>query len=147
MQILFYKQQTDYTCGPASMRMILSALKIKKSEKELAQLLKTRRKTGTKNKSFSLLAKRLNLPSIAKKNSSFQELKAYQNKNYLIILNYFHPEEKIGHYAVLKKIDKKYIYLLDPAFGKNHKYSLAEFKKIWKGKHEKTRRWFFALKR
>ncbi|MBN2368173.1 C39 family peptidase, partial [Candidatus Woesearchaeota archaeon] len=39
--IPYHAQQTNYTCGTASMRMILEYFGIKKTEKQLARILHT----------------------------------------------------------------------------------------------------------
>ena len=39
VQIPYYEQETNYTCGPACMRMVLASLGIKKSEKDIQQFL------------------------------------------------------------------------------------------------------------
>lgn len=42
-------------------------------------------------------------------------------------------DEKLHHYVVIYKVGKKNITILDPADGRLHKKTNAEFKKIWSG--------------
>lgn len=146
MIIPYYAQEKDNTCGPAALRMLLAALGIKKSEESLVKLLKTTKTKWTPNKSFSSVATHLGLDNFIKKNASISDLKKLKN-NYLIILNYMYPEDNVGHFAVLRKIDSRYVYLLDPLVGPKHKYLIKDFKAIWKSGFDKDTRWLFAVKK
>ena len=142
----YYKQKEEHTCGAACVRMILEEAGTKKSENEIINLLGTNKKEGTRNKSFSIAAEKLNLNYITGKNVSFKKLKELLKKGYKLITCYFLVSEDSGHYAVIKKIDKKYIYLLDPWFGPKTKYSLRYFRTVWRGKLNKEKAWFFGIK-
>ena len=144
----FYKQETNYTCGAASMRIALKTCGIKKSEKQLVKLLGTNKVRGTWHKDFSKLAEKYKLNYVAKRNSSIEDLKEFQRKGYTIIICYYYPSEKVDHYSILKNIDNRHIYFFDPFFGAKHKYTLKYFNKIWKSdpKYDNERCWFFALK-
>ncbi len=145
----FHKQETKYTCGAASMRMALAFCHIKKSEKQLAKLLGTNKVRGTWHKSFPMVAEKFRLNHLSMRNATINDLKEYQKKGFVIILCYFYYPEKFDHYAVLKNIDAKYIYLWDPDFDDEHKYLLSYFQKIWKShqKYDNEKHWFFALKK
>lgn len=149
MSLKFYRQQTDYTCGAASMRMILESVGIIKSEKEIARIMETNEESGTWNKDFPKLAEEYKLNYSVKRNASLKNLKEYHKKGYKIIVCYYLPNEDVSHYAVLNKIDSKKVYLYDPEMGPNHKYSLKEFNKLWSitSKHDKERNWMFAIKK
>jgi len=128
------------------MRMALEACGIKKSERQVAKLLKASKNKGTWNKYFSIVAEKYKLNHATIRNANISDLIEYYGKKYIIIVNYQY-KEKTGHYAVLKKIDNKFIYFLDPFFGEHHKYPIAHFKKIWKSnpKGDNEKHWFFAV--
>ncbi|HLF53897.1 MAG TPA: cysteine peptidase family C39 domain-containing protein [Candidatus Nanoarchaeia archaeon] len=148
-QFSFHKQEKDYTCGAASMKMALESCNIKKSEKQIVKLLRSGKSKGTWNKDFPIIAEKFKLNHLSMRNAAINDLKEYQKRGFTIIIGYFYPLEKFGHYAVLKKIDAKKIYLSDPYFGDKHSYALDYFKKIWKNdpKYDKEKRWFFAVKK
>ena len=148
-QFSFHKQETKYTCGAASMRMALTFCNIKKSEKQVAKLLRTNKVRGTWHKSFPIVAEKFRLNHISMRNAKINDLKEYQKNGYAVIICYFYPSEKVDHYSLLKNIDAKYIYFLDPFFGEEHKYLLSYFKKIWKSdpKYDNEKCWFFAIKK
>ncbi len=130
------------------MRMVLGAVGIKMTEKKIAALMETTKKHGTWNKSFPELAEKMKLSYIVARNSSIRELKSIKKQGYLIIVGYFHKPENMGHYAVVKKISGKTIYLFDPFEGFSHYYFLEEFDKIWRNdpKGDNEKRWFFGVK-
>lgn len=41
--------------------------------------------------------------------------------------------QQLHHFVVIYKVDKTHIHLMDPAYGKMEKYSIADFQKIWTG--------------
>ena len=151
INIPYHKQKTEWTCGPASMRMVLDSLGIKKSEKELIKLLDTNEIQGTLHKSFPELAEKFNLNYIVgRKNSTLEQLDNLQEQDYRIIVSYFIPEDNFHHYAVLKEVDPKKIHLLDPWFGENTEYSIDNFNRNWHDlleKYDKDKKWFFGIKK
>jgi predicted double-glycine peptidase len=144
----YYKQETNYTCGAAAMRMVLEQCGIKKSEKQLAKELCTNKIRGTWPKNFSAVADKYKLNYHVKRNATLNELKKLQTEGYSIIIGFYYPPEKIDHYSVLKKITTSEIHFWDPYFGQNHKYSITHFMKVWKSdpKFDNEKRWFFAIK-
>lgn len=145
----FHKQETKYTCGASTMRMVLEFCGFKKSEKQVAKLLNTNKVRGTWHKSFPIVAEKFKLNYIVMRNATINSLKEYQKKGFIIIICYFYLPEKTDHYSILKKIDGKYIYFYDPFFGDGHKYELTYFKNIWKSnpKYDNEKCWFFAVKK
>ncbi len=149
ISIPFFPQKTEYTCGPTAMRMVLAALGIKKSEKELAKLMRTSKLYGTPNRRLPKLVERLKLDHATVRKGNIEEIKKFIKEGYLIIVGYYSKLEKGGHFAVVKKIGKNYIHLLDPKLGPNLKYSHNYFLKIWHNDPkgiDREDRWFFAVR-
>ncbi|HLD58959.1 MAG TPA: C39 family peptidase [archaeon] len=150
MKFPFFKQETQYTCGAASMRMALAFLGIEKTEKQVARLLHTNKVRGTWHESFPKAAERFKLNYFVQRNSSIEGMKMLQKHGFVIIVSHMAlQEEKEGHYAVLKKIGKDSISFFDPWFGENKKYSLNTFNRIWKSdpKFDNEKKWLFAVKK
>ena len=146
----YHEQETEYTCGPASARMVLGSFGVEKSEKQVARLLGTKR-TGTRDKDFIKLAEKYGLSYIFKKNATVKGLRALQKRGYKIIVSYWYSPDKVGHYAVLKKIGASNVQLFDPWAGPQHSYSLSYFQKVWSWAFcpdpDTNRCWFFAVKK
>ncbi|QQG38724.1 MAG: C39 family peptidase [Candidatus Woesearchaeota archaeon] len=146
MKIPYYKQEKDYTCGPAVMRMLLAAKGIKKSEKELERMLKISTRIGTWFKYFPIVAEKYRLDYVVARNSNLKELKKLLKEGYIIMVGYFMEEENVGHYAVVTKVDSKYVYMLDPYLGPNRKLRIMNFLKNWYDEAEKEKRWLFGIR-
>jgi ABC-type bacteriocin/lantibiotic exporter with double-glycine peptidase domain len=150
MKVQHYKQEKEYTCGPATMRMVLKSFGITRSEKQLSKILKTEKRQWTPFKDLAIVPKKFNLKYVEKENSSISELRKLMEQKYKIIVCHLDLQDhiRLGHYSVVKKIDKNKIYFLDPYYGPNQKFSINYFRKIWKStdKQNRTNKWFIAVK-
>lgn len=148
MMVRYYEQETAYTCGAACMRMVLESLGIKKTEKQVAGLLGTNKIRGTNHRDFVSLVEKYKLRYSVHREASLQDLKYYFKNHYKIIVCYFHPIEKEGHYAVVRNIKRNKITLMDPNDGPSKTYLLSYFKKFWGSNKtfEGERSWFMAIK-
>lgn len=154
MTFPYHKQETEYSCGAASMRMILEVFNIRKSEKEVAKLIGSSPNHGTWFKDFSKAAKKFKLYYIEKENGKISELKKLVREGYKIIVCYLDLKEKsygivVDHYSVVKRIDDKNVYFWDPWYGNKHKYSVNYFRRIWKSRErpDKADGWFIAIRK
>ena len=86
IKLKLFKQSKGY-CGPASLKMVLSAYGINKSEDYLAKLTKATRKKGCSEKNVVKAAKKLGFKGSIKQKVSIKELKKLVN----IILNELNP--------------------------------------------------------
>ena len=144
---MFHWQKRTWTCGPASLKIVLHKFKIRKTEEHLARVLETTPLDGTKNKAFLKAAKHYELRCVVKTNSSLNEISDLIDDGYKIIVAYFCPVNNCGHYAVVNKIGREYIHLLDPSLGPKTNYKKSYFLKLWYSKYEKDKRWFIAIKK
>ena len=129
IKVKLFKQSKGF-CGPASLKMVLSAYGITKSEKNLAKLTKTTRKKGCSEKNIIEVAKNLGFKAYIKQKSSIKELKKLIKKKIPIIVDWFSPEEA-GHYSVVVGFEKDKIILADPHFGKLKKHKINWFEERW----------------
>jgi len=155
MRVPYFKQETGYTCGAASMRMALATFGIRKSEKQIARLMRTNRKHGTCSASFPRLAEKYRASFVVKRNGTIDDLKKYLKEGYVVVVSFFFFEYFVGkklvyHFAVLKGISKGNIFLLDPELGPDHKLPIHLFVRCWKSNpvsEKGDRHWFFAIKK
>ena len=52
MVIPYYQQEQEWSCGPASLRMVLASFGILKTELVLIKMLSTNSRVGTRNRSL-----------------------------------------------------------------------------------------------
>ncbi|OJI06217.1 hypothetical protein BK004_04830 [bacterium CG10_46_32] len=112
-------------------------------------MLSTNKVSGTRHKNFSKVAEQFKLNHRSARNATIADIKEYKKKGYLVIVCYQYPPEKIAHYAIVKSIGSKNIYLYNPYFGEYHGYPLPVFEKNWKShqQYENEVCWFFAIKK
>lgn len=143
MKIPYLKQETNYTCGAACMRMILASMNIKKSEKQISNLLKTNKKIGTWHKQIPELAEKYKLDYIIERKGKISDLRKLLKEKWKIIICYIYNKEP--HYSIIKKINWHSIHLINPANKNKDRYLIPSFKKRWRDKEDK--KWFAALKK
>ena len=127
--------------------MALSAFGIKKSETALGTLLVRSGEPGTPNRALAEAAELLKLNYSVKRDASIVDLQWHLAQKFAIIISYFDIVEHVGHFAVVKGIDKKNIHLLDPWYGPHHQYLIDDFLTNWHSGFDKDKRWFIAIKK
>jgi ABC-type bacteriocin/lantibiotic exporter with double-glycine peptidase domain len=147
-EIPYFKQEAEWTCGAAVMRMVLASFGIHKTEKQLISSLETNKQIGTWEFELPKLAEKYKLTYFVERNGTIANLRRYLKDGFRIIVCYYIIQDREAHFAVLHKINTKYIFLHDPWFGKDHKFELPYFRKVWESDpvHEKDKRWFIAIK-
>ena len=124
-----FKQSKGY-CGPASLKMVLSAYGIDKSENYLAITTKSSRNRGCDEENMVKAAKEFGFKGYVKQNSSIKEVKKLVNNGIPVIVNWFSPEEA-GHFSVVVGFDKDKIIIADPHFGELKKHKIEWFEERW----------------
>jgi ABC-type bacteriocin/lantibiotic exporter with double-glycine peptidase domain len=124
-----YKQSKGY-CGPACLKMVLSAYGINKSEKFLARITKTSRTEGCNERNLVEAVEKFGLKGYIKQHSSIRELKKLVERGIPVIVDWFSPEEA-GHYSVVVGFDKGKIILAEPHFGELKKHDVEWFEERW----------------
>ncbi|MEK6918735.1 MAG: C39 family peptidase [Nanoarchaeota archaeon] len=131
LKVPYDKQKTDYTCGPASLKMILEFFGIKKPEIILAHQAHTKKKTGTTHEQMINLVRREGLYCYVHNQSNINTIKHFITAGLPVIISFKNPEDKEGHYAVAIGYNKGIIILNDPWNGKNFKIDDKVLKKFW----------------
>ncbi len=133
MLLLKSVRQLPGYCGPASLEMILRYFGIKKSQRELAKLVKGfDPRPGKEVKADALLtaARSFGLDGFIQDESDFSDLRKWViQKRIPVMVDWFLSDD--GHYGVVAHLDKKFIYLQDPSIGKIRKIDLSVFQRVW----------------
>ena len=138
-----YKQKNDWTCGPAVARILLHYYDARMNFKDVVKALKTTR-SGTANKYLIGLLKKNGVPHRVKEFAALADIKRYL-KNHWVVVAFWIPSGKEGHYSIVKKINSKRIYFHDTWFGTNHSYTLDYFLKNWWD--PEATRWLLAVRK
>lgn len=126
-------------CGAASLLIVLDYFGIKKSEGEIAEMLRSDRNLGTDARAIKRVAGSFGLQVEIKNDSSLEDIRNYLEERMPVIVDWFsrgrgdYPESAVadGHYSVVAGLDEKYIYLQDPEIGKTRKIARGDFMRVW----------------
>jgi ABC-type bacteriocin/lantibiotic exporter with double-glycine peptidase domain len=145
IKLPYFKQDTEYSCGPTVMRMIFQFYGKVFSEKKLIQRLKTNKDIGTRHKAMIDLACAEGFHVYVNKESSFEEIRFFNNKNIPVIVYYVEPDGDDEHYAIVVDIEEDQIVLNDPWNGERFKMNHDDFEKRWYSKYENLKRWIMVI--
>ncbi|MBT3297827.1 hypothetical protein HN385_02795 [archaeon] len=129
IKLKLFKQSKGY-CGPACLKMVLSAYGINKSENYLAKITNSSRTKGCYEDNIVKAAEQFGFKGYVKQNSSINEVNKLVKKGIPVIVDWFSPEEA-GHYSVVVGFNQGKIILADPHFGELKKYKIGWFEERW----------------
>jgi ATP-binding cassette, subfamily B, bacterial len=128
----FYPQETDYSCVPACLRMVMASLGIQVDEATLRVCCETDPK-GTASTATILCALSYGLYAFETSNASWSELVHWieQNVYPIVYINLFPLDMVWGlHAVVVEAITKDTVIFLDPLVGRRQA-TLAPFEQAW----------------
>jgi len=143
LKIPYYRQETDYFCGPAALKMALEFFGKKVSQKKLAGLLKTNEKRGTLRRDMIKTARGFGLSARGFFGKNLDEVKKFLNTGNIAIVIFVEPSSEEDHYSVLAGVGRGCVVLNDPLSGKNFEIKEKDFIARW----NKWNRWFMVIGR
>jgi hypothetical protein len=146
------KEISNYSCGPATLEMLLSFVGVKAVQTRLIKSIRAQNKVKLYGLGINDMAKAVSIAG-KKKLTFWKKQKAGISEIYLIIEKYKYPvgvewqgdfyeneDEDKGHYGVVTKIDRKagFLRIADPYFNSSfhyedldRKYEISAFVKKW----------------
>lgn len=123
--------QSTGLCGPASLKILLSAFGKSYSEAELARLAQTTRDQGTEHEGMIAALKKIDGFVFAKEEGTIEELEYFVKKEKLpVIIGWFDRDD--DHYSVVVNVTEKNIIVVDPATNEPERWLDHEtFPRIW----------------
>lgn len=134
-RIPYFRQRTDWTCGPASLRMVLAAFGERVLEERLAREARTSRRTGTRNAELVRVLRRRGLDALLTCRLTRASLTALVREGATLVVHYRVPGDDIAHFAVVTGADARGITLHDPWLGPSARLSWRAFLPRWYGLH------------
>lgn len=150
MVIPYYRQQKDYTCGPAVLRMALAARGHKLTERTIARCAQTNAKHGTSNFGMQRCLRKLEAPYWMAYRCRYRDLQRSVKEGVVIVdwmpqvifpdhkeftpSRNFNPE-KDSHYAIVVAAGEHFVTLQDPVLGRRVRVSRVSFMKTWHDAH------------
>ena len=150
MEIIYYQQQTPFTCSLAVLRMSLSIFGRETSEIELAKVIGFKPSVGVSMPMLAKACEIMNFDYELLKNADIDDIKNLLSKNlYPIVIVKARIYEKVtgehGHFLVVKDIKDKNIIVNDPDRehgGENKPVDVDVFKKAWNASNS----WLLGIK-
>lgn len=127
----YYKQETDYYCGPAVVQMILGKVGIIFSQKQLAEELGTTEAVGTAADAIVQLLTLHGLTVKRTNGATLADLEAALAAGAFALVGYIEPEGD-PHYALVVALTPTEVVLADPLFGEEHRLPREEFAQRWR---------------
>lgn len=141
LQSNYHVYETFNNCGPATLSMVLRYYDTKKSQKEIADIIRPyqhpRGDNDDKSISFSEFSdyiKQFDLVGVAKVNGDVNTLKKIIANNVPVVThNWLNEKDTIGHFIIIKGYDdtKSQFILDDSYYGPNKTISYATLLKLW----------------
>jgi predicted double-glycine peptidase len=144
-------QETDYTCGAASVKMVLEALGLDHvDEAALARRLGTDDEIGTRQRRIVEELRRRGWDVAESHTTTSLDAIRHAMLDGRVVLVLYHLEaEKTDNYAVVRRIGPNRILLHDPWTGPDTEWPLAEFDALWHtrdGVPGRRDRWMVAVR-
>ena len=143
--IVHKKQTHNYNCGPTALAMLLNFYSIPHVEDELEALCETSTKIGTHHANIVKAARTLGAQVSDKENASIKDIEDALKIGHPVLVNYFNPITKVGHFAIVKSLEDAHVVLADPQNGDNYRLTFEEFETLWHNMDKTLHRWMMHL--
>jgi ABC-type bacteriocin/lantibiotic exporter with double-glycine peptidase domain len=146
IEVPYYHQKKEYTCGPAVLKMVFDFFDVHLKEEKLKKEMRTSKKRGTKHERLIKTALREGFYCYVHDNSSISQIKHFVEVGFPVIVHYIEPSSNDGHYSVVVGYKRNKLIMNDPWNGENYKIKLKEFEKRWHSQeNSKQKRWIIVL--
>ena len=146
LEVPFHHQNTRYSCGPASLKMVLEFFGVHVDERKIAKIAHTN-KDGTKHKYLISTARIEGFYCYIHDNSTLHEIFHFISIGLPVIVHIVEPTSGEGHYSVVVGFSRKGVILNDPWNGKRFVMGYDKFIENWhsgKGGHL-FRKWIMVI--
>jgi ABC-type bacteriocin/lantibiotic exporter with double-glycine peptidase domain len=124
------KQRDDSACGPASIQMACKYFDTTHSYPRIIKAAKYQRSEGMSNADITKALLKIGFSVREKRNLTWAQLSRLNTKKHVLIVSWM-LKGYIGHFSVVDRITKNYIYLADPETGRIEKLEKIIFMRLW----------------
>ncbi len=143
------RQNKPYTCGPASLKILLDFFGKKIPQNRLSILCKANSKDGTSPRNMIKTTKKFGFKITQKFNAKIKDIENYLKKGFPVMVAY--QAWGGGHYSIIRGFNQKYFNFSDPAIDRGYRnINKKLFYKRWHDVdlHGKPySRWLMVLKK
>jgi ABC-type bacteriocin/lantibiotic exporter with double-glycine peptidase domain len=125
--------------------MVLDYFGQPRSHDELVELCRAKPGVGTENQALALAIASHGLCAHMQQHTSLEHLKEIFEAKRLVVVNYFNPISRVGHFAVVQGFDEDAILLADPKNGEDYRIPLNEFEQLWHNHNKTLLQWMVVI--
>mgnify|MGYP001583685360 CR=1 FL=1 len=141
-----FKQETEYTCGPAALRAIFTYFDKSFTEKEIETFCQSKPwPIGTDNDNMSKAPSLAGLFGKTEENASIETLAKYIDRGIPVLVNFIDVPQKSGHFATLVGYTDTELIFNDPWNGPDYALPKEGFYEIWRAENEPKKGWLLAI--
>lgn len=145
LDVPFYTQDTAYSCGAASVQMLLAYFGMRRSEHELMERLHTDRLYGTHHQAILTELAKDGLFVYVNADAHLDEIAFFlEHRKLPSLVHYIEPDADEGHYALVIGVDRRLVTLNDPWHGPRYTLSVREFEMRWHDERGAFPHWFLT---
>ena len=145
LKVPFFKQDTPYTCGPASLQMALDFFGYFEGEKRLAKEAHTNYEIGTRHKGMMETVKKNGFFYYEENEASLNDVCYLLEQKFPVIVHFIEPNENESHYSIITGVENGVVTLNDPWKGEGYKIDEKDFVERWHCKCGQYVRWLMAV--
>lgn len=127
----YYEQETEFTCGPASLKMLLHYHGQYCSERRIRKHTKTKSE-GTNHEQLIDGSRLLGMHCFVKQNAETKHIKSFINRGFPVMINWQEPKTNDSHYSVIFGYYKNYFYLHDPYYPRRKVIHAKKLLPLWR---------------
>lgn len=143
LNVPYVRQRLEFTCGPASVRMVLAYYGIKVGPLRAWWYTHVSH-AGTTRRNLVRAIRIAGLHVHAHHNATVAEVRSFVQRGVPVVVNYREPHNNEGHFAVVVGVSDEHVLLRDPYHGPRFALSLDSFRRRWVGQRERHPRWLMA---
>lgn len=145
LDVPYFKQDTVYSCGVASLQMVLEFFGVFESEKKLAKEAHTNPENGTTYKWMIDVATKKGFYCYVNNESSLEEIGYFLEQKLPVLVRFIEPSNNEDHYAIITGIQKGQIIMNDPWNGAGFRMEYHDFVERWHSEGNTSVRWMMVL--
>lgn len=149
IQVEDYEQETEWSCGPAALKIVLDSIGHPVSEDQLIQLTGASPIAGTRHEGMISAASALGHKVFATEECSDEDLSRFLASKIPVIVDY--QGSRGGHYVVITGLEDGRVHIQDPRKHgpRHHTLDLNMFKARWHattyGDRDFSNKWMMAV--
>ncbi len=145
INVPYFKQQTPFSCGPATLKMVFLFYGLERTEEELAVRLRTNKHVGTLHSDMIRVAREEGFYVFENEDSSVVETAGLLKTHTPVIVHFTEPSENDNHYAVVVQVENTHLVFNDPWNGEKTTMEINDFITRWSSEHTNEDNWLMAI--